>query len=114
MKGWITGSLIALLGASTGCGSDGGKVDLGNDNVAKTGEKLSDYAGDWKGYAEAFHFDDGTDTVAIKLDRHGNGVIEVGEADPLPPPKADEIYPPIDDATNDHPDPSVVEMVTKK
>jgi hypothetical protein len=111
MKGWITGSLIALLGASTGCGSDGDKVDLGDDKVAKTGEKLSDYAGDWKGYAEAFHFDDGTDAVAIKLDRQGNGVIEVGEADPLPPPTADEIYPPMAGTSKGHPDPFEVELV---
>jgi hypothetical protein len=116
MKGWITGSLIVALGASVGCGSDGGnaKVDLGNDKVAKTGEKLSDYAGDWHGYAEAFNFNDGTDTIKIKLDAHGKGVIEVGEANPLPPPEADEYYPPLDDNNGAPSDPFVVERVTQQ
>jgi hypothetical protein len=94
MKHWIAVSLMVALAAGAGCGSDGGKVDLGDDKVAKTGEKLSDYAGNWHGYAEAFQFDGDSDAIAIKLDAHGEGVIEFGEADPLPPPKADETYPP--------------------
>jgi hypothetical protein len=95
MKYWMAVSLMLALATGAGCGSDGGKVDLGDDKVVKTGEKLSDYAGDWHGYAEAFQFNDGSDAIAIKLDAHGDGVIEVGEADPLPTPEADELYPPI-------------------
>jgi hypothetical protein len=93
MKHALMISLIAALTTAIGCGNSG-KVDLGNDKVATTGENLSDYAGDWEGYAEAYQWNDGTDAVAIRLDKQGNGVIEVGKADPLPKPNPDASYPP--------------------
>lgn len=62
--------------------------------VGVVGSQLSDYAGSWHGYAEAFQFDDGTDTVRIELDAAGNGVIEVGDAHALPAPDPQHIYPP--------------------
>jgi hypothetical protein len=76
--------------AASGCGKDE-PVDLGTHTAL--GAALSDYVGGWEGYAEAFTFDDGTDVVRLQLDGQGNGVIEFGDADPLPPPDPDRGYP---------------------
>lgn len=85
-------SIALALGATAGCASK--QVDLGNDHTAVTGSSLSDYEGTWEGYAEAYRFNDGTDKIRIALDGSGHGVLEVGDADPLPAPQADLAYPP--------------------
>lgn len=91
-KAWI-GAALALTGLTAGCGAK--SVDIGDDTPpAVLGASLSDYQGTWVGYAELAEWSDGTDTVRLVLDANGNGVIEIGEADPLPPPVADEGYPP--------------------
>jgi hypothetical protein len=79
--------LVATLGA---CAAD--PVDLGEDRVV--GSALSDYAGTWDGYAEAFEFSDGTDAVHLVLGQDGKGELWLGEAEPLPAPDADRAYPP--------------------
>lgn len=80
---------IPLL--ALGCG-DTQELDLGE--VGVVGESLSDYAGDWEGYSEAYAFDDGSDQIRIALDEAGNGVIEVGDSDPLPEPDSTVGFPP--------------------
>lgn len=84
---------LALTAMASGCGSK--TVDIGDDREpAVLGASLSDYEGSWTGYAELAEWSDGTDTVRLILDDNGNGVLEVGDADELPPPVADEGYPP--------------------
>jgi hypothetical protein len=86
-------SIAALLALGSACASK--SVDIGDDQPAEVlGQSLSDYAGQWEGYAEAYEWDDDTDRVRITLDANGNGVLEVGEAEPLPPPVRGEPYPP--------------------
>jgi hypothetical protein len=87
---WSALALAAMIG---GCGSK--TVDLGDDrDPALLGASLSDYQGTWVGYAEVAMWNDGTGTLRVQLDAQGNGVLEVGEAAPLPPPVAGEGYPP--------------------
>jgi len=52
-------------------------VDIGD---GRSGQRLSDYAAVWEGYAEAHAFADGSDRVEIALDDDGNGTLRVGEA----------------------------------
>lgn len=77
----IRTSLLAL--ALAGCGDDP-TYELGD--VATTGANLSDYAGDWDGYAEAYDFDDESDRVRLVLDAEGEGYLRVGEAATAPDP----------------------------
>jgi hypothetical protein len=89
-----TSCLVALVAALTAC-SSGDPVDIGDDPVAKTGEKLSDYAATWQGYAEAYAFDSGSDAIRIVLDENGEGTLEIGNASPLPTATDPEVgYPP--------------------
>ncbi|HEX6764717.1 MAG TPA: hypothetical protein VF103_04550 [Polyangiaceae bacterium] len=74
--------------------SGGDHVDIGDDKIEKTGEKLSDYTASWEGYAEAYAFDAGSDAIRLVLDENGEGTLEVGGAAPLPPPDPDIGYPP--------------------
>jgi len=58
-------------------------VDLGSN----VGSALSDYSGDWDGYAEAYSFETtGSDRVRIVLDATGHGMIRFGNAALLNPP----------------------------
>jgi hypothetical protein len=63
--------------ARGGCSSSH-KVDIGegHEPTAVSGESLSDYAGVWDGYAEAFTWDDGTDHIRITLDSAGTGTLQ--------------------------------------
>jgi hypothetical protein len=74
---------IAILCGVIGCGS-GEPIDLGKQTPGRTGSSLSEYAGIWKGYVEAYMFDDGTDAIRLTLDPNGNGALEVGKGEPLP------------------------------
>ena len=88
-------SIAAALCTGGALGCAGKSVDIGDDQPAQAlGQSLSDYAGQWVGYAEAQEWDDGTDSVRITLDSDGNGTLEVGEAAALPPPVLNEPYPP--------------------
>jgi hypothetical protein len=94
MKHSHTLSLFCSLLALAGCAKDR-QLDIGDDNKpAVLGASLSDYVGTWEGYAEAKTWDDGTDKVKLMVDAHGNGVLEVGDAAPLPAPDPDKVYPP--------------------
>ena len=68
------------------CGS-AEQVNIGDTGVL--GAKLSDYAGRWEGYAEAYEFDGKDDTVRLRLEADGTGTLEVGtepvQAVPMPP-----------------------------
>lgn len=55
-------------------------VDLGNDRIITIGAALSDYAGSWEGYAEAYTFSDGSETVRFDVDDSGQGTLRVGDA----------------------------------
>lgn len=66
---------LILLGAA-GCSSDS-EVDIGD---ARTGERLTDYAATWEGYAEAYAFSDGSDKVRLELDSQGRGTLQVGDS----------------------------------
>jgi hypothetical protein len=66
-------------------------VDIGG---GRTGERLSDYADQWSGYAEGFTFGDGSDAIRIVLDADGSGVIEVGDSPPPAPSPAAGSRPP--------------------
>ncbi|HMI91632.1 MAG TPA: hypothetical protein VK509_09735 [Polyangiales bacterium] len=81
---------LPLIASIAACGGD--PVDLGEDRVV--GSALSDYAGTWDGYAEAFEFSDDTDGVHLVMGADGTGELWLGEADPLPAPEADHAYPP--------------------
>ncbi|HYO97412.1 MAG TPA: hypothetical protein VER33_23030 [Polyangiaceae bacterium] len=92
-------SWTLLLAATTqmfAC-SGGDKVDLGDDDKtpsASLGSSLSDYAGSWAGYVEAFQFADSTDRIRVVLDANGAGHMEAGDdAPPLPEPDANEFPP---------------------
>jgi hypothetical protein len=74
--------VLPLVFALSACSSD--PVDIGDDRVVKTGEKLSDYAAVWEGYAEAYEFDSGSDRIKLTLDENGAGTLEVGDAPPIP------------------------------
>lgn len=71
--------LCGVLAAVSGCSSKD-EVDIGDENAAKTGERLSDYADVWEGYAEAYEFADGSDKLRIVLDAEGNGSLVVGDS----------------------------------
>ncbi len=77
-----------LCGAIFGCSSES-DVDIGD---GRSGERLSDYASVWVGYAEAHEFADGSDRVRITLDSEGNGALIVGDASE---PVADAEHPPV-------------------
>ena len=101
MKHVLEASLI-LATITVGCASTS-KVDIGAGHEPASGvlgESLTDYAGVWDGYAEAFSWNDGTDHVRITLDESGNGTIEVGEVEPFPAPDPAHGYPPGDDDPN--------------
>jgi hypothetical protein len=84
---WV-GALLALLGCESA------PVDLGDDrDPVSIGASLSDYQGTWVGYVEIGKWDDGTGDIRIELDAQGNGVLEVGQAEPLEPPVVDDGYP---------------------
>jgi hypothetical protein len=70
-------SMLAI--ALVACGADA-RVDLGhNDQPGVVGASLTDYAGSWEGYAEAFKWSDDSDMVRLRLDESGIGAIEVGD-----------------------------------
>ncbi len=87
MKHAILGTMIVTLSSTLGCSSD--PVDIGDD---KTGEKLSDYAASWDGYAEAHEFAGGSSRVRIVLDSAGAGTVEFGDGPAVPPPDPDVGY----------------------
>lgn len=70
-----------VLGALAALACSEAPVDIGDENTQKTGETLSDYAGSWSGYAEAFTFEaaGNSDRVRLLIDEHGNGSLQVGE-----------------------------------
>ena len=86
-----TTTTLGFCAALAACGSSDSH-NIGE--VGVTGARLSDYAGSWDGYAEAFKFEDGSDRLRIQLDGSGNGVLEVGDSDPLPEPDSTTGYPP--------------------
>lgn len=75
--------LVGCVCAMVGCASSD-RVDIGDDRTVALGAQLSDYQGSWSGYAEAYKFNDGQDSVRLELDATGSGVLEVGDAAPLP------------------------------
>src|SRR4051794_32836639 len=80
MKRLMTVS-CGMFGALAWIGCGGGeRVNVGD--TAVLGAQLRDYAGEWEGYAEASDWDDGTDTVRLKLDGSGAGAIQFGDAAP--------------------------------
>jgi len=89
----------ALVLSSFGCMSSE-PVDLGDDTPKSLGAALSDYAGSWDGYAEAYKFDDGTDRVRLQLAGDGSGSLLLGEANPPAEPDPDNGYPPDSDSSD--------------
>jgi hypothetical protein len=91
VRSWIAAAFS--LTSMAGCADKA--VDIGDDTEpAVLGASLSDYEGTWVGYVELGEWDDGTQTVRLVLDENGNGVIEFGEADPLPAPDPEAGFPP--------------------
>jgi len=93
------GYLLAVVGGAfglLGC-SGGGQANLGDGQVGVTGEKLSDYAGKWDGYVEAFDFGNGSDRLRVELDAQGHGVLRVGNSPDAPVPAEPVLrYPDLD------------------
>lgn len=87
----MTLSALASALALTACASEGTQ-NIGD--VGVLGASLSDYAGSWEGYAEAYEFADGSDKVRLVLNDQGVGVIEVGDTAPLPEPDPELGFPP--------------------
>ena len=79
-----------LCTSMSGCASSE-QVNIGD--TAVLGARLSDYAGQWSGYAEAYTWNDGTDSVRVKLDGNGQGSLEVGDAVSLPAPDPTQAFP---------------------
>jgi hypothetical protein len=84
--------LVGCMCAAVGCVSSE-RVDIGDNRAAALGAQLSDYQGSWSGYAEAYKFNDGHDSVRLKLDAKGSGVLEVGDASRLPEADSDHAPP---------------------
>jgi hypothetical protein len=56
---------------------------------------LVSYAARWDGYVEAFTFRSGTDRVRVALAAAGDGLLQAGDGDLLPPPTDPDVgYPP--------------------
>lgn len=89
---------LAALSLIWGCSSNDSAVDIGD---AKTGQKLSDYAATWEGYAEAFDFEDGSDQVRIVIDAEGNGTLEIGDSPALPVATDPDVAYPVDSRTRE-------------
>lgn len=79
-------SILTACGlAAIGC-SKAEEVDLGKSKPAGVlGASLTDYAGAWEGYAEAFKWADRTDFVRLSINASGNGALQVGDTDAPPP-----------------------------
>jgi hypothetical protein len=89
-------SLSSVAAISIACsGAPHDTVDIGNRDVAVLGEKLSDFAGSWEGYAEAYDFEPSSDRIHLTLDAEGNGSVRFGDS-ALPPLPSDPmtVYPP--------------------
>jgi hypothetical protein len=72
-----------LLAAPLGCSS--GQVNIGN--TQNLGGKLSDYAAQWDGYAEAYTFGpSNSDRIRLVLDGQGQGTVQIGSDALLPAP----------------------------
>jgi hypothetical protein len=85
--------LLASVATALAC-SKGGTISIGA--TTRLGGNLSDYAGAWDGYAEAYTFQPSeTDRFRLVLDAQGKGTVQVG-TDPLLPPVTDPTvgYPP--------------------
>ncbi|HWA78588.1 MAG TPA: hypothetical protein VG937_39905 [Polyangiaceae bacterium] len=93
MKTIMTGIWVLLAAGTCSC-SSGGNVDIGDDHSASLGASLTDYAGSWEGYAEAYTFVDGTDRVRLNLDSVGSGSLELGNDAPALPAPDPESGPP--------------------
>ena len=74
---------FALAGSVLACSGSDDQIDIGDRNVREIGSQLTDYAGAWDGYAEAYEFPSGSDRVRITLDASGNGSVEFGDQPPL-------------------------------
>ncbi|HVT07049.1 MAG TPA: hypothetical protein VHO67_06310 [Polyangia bacterium] len=85
--------LLGSLAAPLGC-SSGGNVNIGD--TQSLGGKLSDYAAQWDGYAEAYTFQpSNSDHIHLVLDAQGNGTLQVGNDPLLPAPTNPDVgYPP--------------------
>ena len=95
MRFSIASALAVAASLAAGCASSN-KVDIGEGHEpppAVLGETLTDYAGVWDGYAEAWQWNDGSDHVELTLDAQGMGSFAVGEAAPLPAPDPAHGYP---------------------
>ena len=79
-------AIVPLSVSLSACSSDNQKVDLGDDGKpGATAQGLAAYQGTWDGYAEAYHFDQGSDRVRVTLDSAGNGTIRLGDAPEFAP-----------------------------
>ncbi len=78
-----TTRVLLLVPLALAACSDGEPVDIGQD-----GSGVSDFAGSWDGYAEAYTFNKyyRSDRVRVTLDANGEGTLEVGDAPLLPGP----------------------------
>jgi hypothetical protein len=86
--------IIATTFGATACGGED-PVNLGDNEPAKTGEFLSDYAASWDGYVEAHSFASGTDRVRLVLDENGEGYLQLGDVALLEAPSDPDVgYPP--------------------
>ena len=92
--------LLGLLTAPVGC-SSGAPVNIGD--TQSLGAKLSDYAAEWDGYAEAYTFEpSSSDHIHMSLDAQGNGTIQVGNDPLLPAPTDPNVgFPPGMEATKE-------------
>lgn len=96
MRDALCSSLLIALSLMAACaGAD--NVDIGEGRQTPpglVGASLTDYAGDWVGYAEAYNWDDGSDRVRVSLDGNGVGTLRVGDAPNLPRPDPAHAWPP--------------------
>jgi hypothetical protein len=85
---------ILASGALCAC-SDNGEKSLGTDNPVDTTLSLEDFAATWEGYIEAYEMPSGSDQIRIVLDAEGQGTVQFGTGEVLPPPTdPDTGYPP--------------------
>jgi hypothetical protein len=96
-----TAAAILAMASTTLCAcSDNSEKSLGTDNPVDTSLSLEDFAASWDGYIEAYSFPSDSGRIRIELDGQGQGTVQFGDGNALPPPTdPDAVYPPA--AAND-------------
>ena len=84
-------ALVLCAGSIFGCAGEPAEIGDGPIQVDKS--EFRSYAASWDGYVEAYAFESGSDRVRVVLDESGDGWLQVGEGELVPPTNPDVGYP---------------------